>query len=353
MSSHMTQAPSENVAASEREIVSPPLVRKRGALSRDGLADLTARPLFAVVTAFIVLLVSFSVINGSVFASATNFRNIALDGAITLVLVVGVTFVIITAGFDLSVGSVLVFSGVVAVKAMVAMGGNGWPTALAGLAVSLAVGAAWGTLNGALVAYARLNPIIVTLGSLGAALGLAQVLSGGQDLIEVPTVMVTFGNGRLLGVPALVFVSLVVAATAGIVLAKTVFGRHTYAVGSSIEAASRAGLAVQRHLLVVYTMSGVAAGLAGWLSLARFSTTNISGHGLDNLNAATGALLGGVSLYGGVGTIVGAVFGTFIPVVLANGLVIANVQSYWQQAVTGGVLVLAVYLDRERRKRNE
>jgi ribose transport system permease protein len=208
-------------------------------------------------------------------------------------------------------------------------------------------------LNGAIIAFARLNPIIVTLGSLGAALGMAQVVSGGQDLVEIPNVMLNFGTGRFGGVPSLVYVALGVAVFAGIVLAKTRFGRYTYAVGSSQEAATRAGLPVRRHLVAIYAISGMTAGLAAWLSLARFSSTNISGHSLDNLNAATAVLLGGVSLYGGVGTILGTVFGTFIPAVLANGLVIANVQSYWQQVVTGAVLVLAVYIDRERRKRSE
>jgi ribose transport system permease protein len=323
-----------------------------GTRLRSRLSDLAARPLFAVATGLIGLIVIFAVINGVTFVSVDNFRNIALDGSITLVLAVGVTYVLITAGFDLSIGSILVFSGVVAVKAMDAVGGGGWVAALIGLVVALLAGAAWGVLNGSIIAYAGLNPIIVTLGSLGAALGLAQVISGGQDLVSIPDVMINFGIGQVLGVPSPVFVALGTAAFAGIVLAKTRFGRYTYAIGSSQEAATRAGLAVQRHLVVIYTISGTTAGLASWLSLARFSSTNIGGHSLDNLNAATAVLLGGVSLYGGVGTMLGSVFGTFIPAVLANGLVIANVQSYWQQVVTGAVLVLAVYLDRERRKRS-
>jgi ribose transport system permease protein len=320
--------------------------------ARRRLADLTAQPIFAVAAGLAIVVVVFTILNGTTFASGSNFRNIALDAAVTLVLVTGVTFVIITAGFDLSVGSVLVFSGVVAVKAMSSVGGGGWGVALVGLVAAVASGAAWGCLNGLLIAYARLNPIIVTLGSLGAALGLAQVITGGQDQTDVPTVMVDFGSGQLLQIPALVYVALGVALLGGFYLSRTVFGRRTYAIGSSQEAASRAGIAVQRHLIAVYVLSGAAAGLAGWLSLARFSTTNISGHALDNLNAATGALLGGVSLYGGVGSMLGAVVGTFIPVTLANGLVISSVQSYWQQVLTGAVLVGAVYLDRERRSRD-
>lgn len=317
------------------------------------MKNLAAKPLFAVITGFVTLLVVFSVLDGTTFASVANFRNIALAASVTLVLSVGITYVIVAAGFDLSIGSVLVFSGVVAMKAMIALGGNSWSTALVGLAVALLAGAAWGIMNGALVAWAGLNPIIVTLGSLGAALGLAEVITNGQDLVEVPTAMTSFGNGRLLGIPSVVFVALAVAGMAGLVLAQTRFGRYTYAIGSSKEAASRAGLPVRRHLISVYALSSTMAGLAAWMSLALFSSTNIVGNQLDNLNAATAVLLGGVSLYGGVGTMWGTLFGTFIPVILANGLVIANVQSFWQQVVTGAVLILAVYIDRERRQYNE
>jgi ribose transport system permease protein len=314
-----------------------------------GAADVTRRPLFVVATALIGLVVAFTFVNGTKFVSVDNLRNMALAGGINLILAVGITYVIITAGFDLSVGSVLVFAGVVSVKVMVSFGGNGWGTAFVGLLVALAAGAAWGAVNGMLVAYAELNPIIVTLGSLGAALGLAQVIADGQDLNAIPSVMLNFGIDRIFGVPRMVVVALFVALIFGIVLRLTIFGRHTYAIGSSKEASKRAGLHVSRHLTFVYALSGFLAGLAGWLSLSVYGTTNMSGHSLDNLNAATAALLGGVSLYGGVGTVLGATLGTLIPVVLASGLVIAGLQSFWQQAVTGVVLVAAVFLDRLRR----
>lgn len=318
------------------------------------MTRVTERPLFVVASALIALIVIFIIINGTTFVSVLNLRNMALAASVNLILAVGITYVLITAGFDLSVGSVLVFAGVVSVKAMTALGGGGWDTALAGLAVALAAGAAWGLANGVLVAYAELNPIIVTLGSLGAALGLAQVISGGgQDLTQVPDVMLNFGLGRVAGIPWVVVVALAVAIVAGVVLRQTAFGRHTYAVGSSKEASIRAGVRVRRHLTAVYVLSAVLAGLAGWLSLAVYGTTNVAGHSLDNLNAATAALLGGVSLYGGVGTVLGATLGNLIPVVLASGLVIAGLQSFWQQVVTGAVLVAAVYLDRVRRRQEE
>lgn len=311
----------------------------------------TQHPLFVVTAALVALIVVFTLVNGPTFLSEANLRNMALAGAIILILAVGATLVIITAGFDLSVGSVLVFSGVLSVVAMRAVGDTGWTSALVGLVVALASGAVLGTANGILIAYAGLNPIIVTLGTFGAALGLAQVVTGGPDLNDVPMVMADFGVARVLGIPWVVVIAAVIALIAGLALRSTAFGRHTYAIGSNSEAAVRAGIRVRAHLTGIYLISGLLAGLAGWLSLAVYGTTNISGHSLDALNAATAALLGGASLFGGVGTIAGTVLGNAIPVVLSSGLVIAGLQSFWQQAVTGVVLIGAIYIDRVRRLR--
>lgn len=313
---------------------------------------LTRHPLFVVTSALVGLVMIFTIVNGFTFLSAPNVRNMALAGSIMLILAVGVTYVIITAGFDLSVGSVLVFSGVVSMIVMRALGGEGWVTALVGLLVAVVCGVVLGTINGILVSVAGLNPIIVTLAMFGAALGLAQVATGGQDLSGMPQVMAQFGVGRFLGVPWVVIIAVLVTVIAGVALHFTAFGRHTYAVGSNREAAVRAGIPVRRHLTSIYLISGLLAGLAGWLSLSVYGTTNIAGHSLDALNAATAALLGGASLFGGVGTIAGTALGNAIPIVLANGLVIAGLQSFWQQVVTGVVLVAALYLDRLRRRRS-
>jgi ribose transport system permease protein len=315
------------------------------------LIALWMRPLSAVIAAFVLIVVGFSVLNPEIFPSVANVRNMSLDASITLILAVGAAYVVITGNLDLSIGSVLVFAGVVSAKTMDAVGGSGVLPSVIGLVAALAAGGAWGALNGVLITRARLNSIIVTLASLGSALGLAQVLTGGQDLVDIPQSMSDFGNGRAMGIPNVVFVTAVVVVIGGVVLARTRFGRFTYAIGSSEQAARRAALPVERHLLTVFVISGALAGLAGWLALARFSTTAIGGHSLDTFNALTGVLLGGVSLFGGAGAMLGVFFGTLIPIVLANGLVISGVQSFWQQVVIGGVLVVAVYLDRLRRER--
>jgi ribose transport system permease protein len=298
------------------------------------------------------LIAVFSLLSFDAFFTVANGRNIATDAAVLLVLAAGSTFVIVTAGIDLSVGSLLVFSGVVAAKVMNGVGGDGWGVILLGLAASLAAGLAWGLFNGVLVAKAKLPSFIVTLGSLGMSLGAAYLITGGVDEREVPVRLVSdVGIGRVLGIPWLVVIALAVAIALGILLAQTRFGRYTYAIGSNEEAVRRAGVNVDRHLIKIYALAGTLSGLAGFMNLARFGTTTIGGHSTDNLNAIAAVVIGGTSLFGGVGSLLGTVFGVFIPAVLQNGFVIIGVQAFWQQVAVGAVLILAVYLDQLRRAR--
>jgi ribose transport system permease protein len=299
------------------------------------------------------LIVVFSALSFNEFFSVSNARNIATDAAVLLVIATGLTYIIITAGIDLSVGSVVVFTGVVSAKVMNAVGGNGWGVILVGLVIALLAGCAWGCLNGFLVAKAKIPPFIVTLGTLGMALGGALLITGGVDEREVPFKLIdTIGTGRLFSqLPYLVLIAAVVALIGGIVLGMTRFGRYTYACGSNLEGARRAGVNVDRHLIKVYGLGGTLAGLAGFLSLARFGTTSIGGHSTDNLDAIAAIVIGGTSLFGGVGTILGTVVGVFIPAVLRNGFVIIGVQPFWQQVAVGAVLIAAVYFDQLRRAR--
>jgi ribose transport system permease protein len=300
----------------------------------------------------LALILVFSVLEYDSFVSTANARNIATDAAVLLVLATGMTYVIITAGIDLSVGGVLVFSGVVSAKAMHAAGGDNWGVIFLGLGVALAGGLAWGLINGFLVAKAKIPAFIVTLGTLGMSLGAALVISGGVDEREVPFKLITtIGTGRAFDqVPYLVLIAFAVAIVFGVILAATRFGRYTYAVGSNEEAARRAGIPVDRHLLKIYALAGTLAGLAGFLSLARFSTTTLGGHDTDNLQAIAAVVIGGTSLFGGIGTMLGTLFGVFIPAVLQNGFVIIGVNPFWQSIAVGAVLIAAVYLDQLRRR---
>jgi ribose transport system permease protein len=310
---------------------------------------------FAILVALVAF---FSIAAPDTFLTQYNITQIATNAAIYLVLGVGMTYVIITGGIDLSNGSVLILSGILAAEYMLHHGGYraGWPTILVGILISFATGTAWGALQGVLVAKAKVPPFIVTLGGLGAALGLAQIITAGSDVAGgAPNVLVeALGLGELFGVvPWLVVVAFGTTVVFGLLLAYTRFGRYTYAAGSNAEAVRRAGVRVDRHIVKVYALAGLMAGIAGVMSLAFFHTTTIGGHSTDNLNVITAVVMGGTSLFGGRGSVVGTVIGVFIPVVLGSGLVILSVQSYWQSVAVGAVLIAAVYVDQLRRRSRE
>lgn len=320
--------------------------------NQDGLITrLFKAQAFQILLVLVIIVVIFSILSPGNFAQFSNLRLIVQNASILAVLGVGMTYVIITAGIDLSVGSVLVFSGVVAAMVMRAIGGDGWGVATIGIVVAIVSGLTWGIINGVLIAKAKVPPLIVTLGTLGMALGSAQILTGGIDIREAPTVLSdVIGYGNIFGgVPILSVIALVVVVIGGIVLRYTRFGRYTYAVGSSEEASRRVGVKVDRHLIKVYALAGALAGLAGILSLAQFSTTAIAGQSTTNLNVIAAVVIGGTSLFGGFGTIFGTVVGLFIPAVLQNGFVITGVQPFWQQVAVGAVLIGAVYVDQARR----
>jgi ribose transport system permease protein len=311
------------------------------------LADLQSVWILGVL---VVIVIAFSVAAGDKFLSASNFSLISQNIAVWAVLGVGMTFVIITSGIDLSIGSVLVFSSVIAAKVMAALGGDSWGVAGLGILAALAAGIAWGLLNGFLVAKAKIPPLIVTLGSLSVALGLAQVLTGGIDIRSVPGALTDFNTYiRILGIPALPFVALVIVIIGAVVLHKTKFGRYTYAVGSNELGARRVGINVDRHLVLIYAISGAMAGLGAVLALAQFGTTTIAGQSLTNLNVIAAVVIGGTSVFGGQGSIFGTLIGLFIPAVLQAGFVIIGVESFWQGVAVGTVLVAAVYVDQSRR----
>jgi ribose transport system permease protein len=258
--------------------------------------------------------------------------------------------VIITAGIDLSVGSVLVFSGVIGAKVMVWEGGGWGGIALATVA-AMAAGTGWGAVNGVLVTKGRIPPLIATLGTFGMALGLAEVITNGNDVNGPTRLSDNIGNKLLFGqIPVLALIAAAVAVLFGLLLSATRFGRHTYAIGSNAEAARRVGIKVDRHIIKVYALSGLLAGLAGMLSLAKFGTTTIGSHTDDNLSAIAGAVLGGTSLFGGSGSIIGTVIGVLIPAVVNDGLIILGVQQFWLFVAVGAVLIVAVFFDQLRRR---
>jgi ribose transport system permease protein len=301
--------------------------------------------------ALVILMVFFTVKAPGKFLTLNDFSLIGQNAAPLLVMAVGETFVILTAGIDLSVGSVLVLAGVVADLYCVHHGGvnSSWSVIAVGAIAGLATGCGWGAMQGFLVAKAKVPPFIVTLAGFGAASGAAYLITGGSDFRTVPSRLVnTVGLGSVAGVPWLIVISFAVAIVAGLILAYTRFGRYTYAIGSSPEAARRAGIRVDRHLIKIYALSGLLAGVGGILALASFGSTTIAGHAFDNLTVITAVVLGGASLFGGRGSMLGTVIGLAISDVLLEGLVIIGVNEYWQDVAIGAVLVAAVYLDQLR-----
>jgi ribose transport system permease protein len=312
----------------------------------------------------IALIAIFTILRPEQFGSSFNLSMLAINAAILLVLSVGQTFVIIAGGIDLSVGTILVFASIASAQIMLRISGaaggtygttqGGLGVVFIGLIVALASGAFWGAVNGALVAAARIPPLIVTLGTFGMALGFAQILTNGTDIRAVPEVLVdAIGSGAIAGVPVLVVIAAAVALVGAVVLHLTRFGVHVFAVGSDKEAARRAGIQVGRKLVAIYVLSGTLAGLAAMMSTARFATTTIGGHAMDNLSTISAVVLGGTSLFGGIGSIAGTVVGVFIPIVLLNGFVILGIPPFWQTVATGAVLILAVWIDQLKRRARE
>ena len=275
------------------------------------------------------------------FLSLSNFLNILLATSTIGVLAIAATYVIGSGGLDLSLGSVMGLAGVAGAYVAV----NLELPSLVGLAACIVAGSIAGAINGLLITRAFLPAFIVTLGMLGLARGLALVISEGRVIYGLPPLMVYVGQGRPLGIPMPVIILVVTAVIAHCVLAYTRFGRHTLAVGDSEGASRAAGIRVEHHRLILYTLSGALAGLAGMLFMARINSGDPTAGINYELTAITAAIIGGTNLFGGRASIVGTMIGALIMGVLQNGLNLLAVQSYYQQMAIGAVLILAVFID--------
>ncbi|WP_035139944.1 ABC transporter permease subunit [Fischerella sp. PCC 9605] len=279
------------------------------------------------------------------FLTPGNVVNILRQASINIVLATGMTFVILTGGIDLSVGSILGVSAVVAVLVSL-IPGLGWAAVLAGLLTGLLLG----LVNGALIAFLDLPPFIVTLGALTALRGAAFLVASGTTVINRNLNFAWIGNNYLGPLPWLVVIALLTVAVSWFILRQTVLGVQIYAVGGNERAARLTGIKVNRVLLFVYGVSGLLAGLAGIMSASRlYSATGMLGSGYE-LDAIAAVILGGTSFTGGIGTIVGTLIGALIIAVLNNGLTLLNMSYFWQLVVKGLVIIVAVTIDRLRRR---
>jgi len=277
------------------------------------------------------------------FLTAANLMNVARQASINMVLATGITFVILTRGIDLAVGSVLGLSAVVALNLSLV---ESW--AWAAVPASVLTGIAIGAGTGAVVAFAGLPPFIITLGTYTALRGAAYLLAGGTTVTNSDLAFAWIGNDYLGPIPWLVLTALAVVVLSHLVLHRTVFGRDVYAVGGNPEAAQLAGVPIRWVLVGVYTISGGLAAVGGVMSASRlYSANGQLGSGYE-LDAIAAVILGGTSFAGGIGGVIGTLYGALVIAVLNNGLTLLNVSFFWQLVVKGGVIVAAVALDRLR-----
>lgn len=275
-----------------------------------------------------------------VFLTQTNLLNVGLATSVAALLALGQTYVIILAEIDLSVGATLGFSA--AVTAMTLRDHGLLPALLAGLAV----GAAVGLVNGLLVTKTRMPSFIATLATLSVLSGMSLQITSGNPVGVTDTTFQDIGQARFAGIPVPVWIMLVMFAVFGFVLARTRFGRHVYATGDNAEAARLSGIRTQRVKILAFVISGVLAALAGFILTARLSTAEpTAGTGLE-LEAIAAVIIGGTSLAGGRGTLLGTLVGALVLGVIDNGMNLLDVSPFLQNVVKGLVILLAVFLDR-------
>lgn len=298
----------------------------------------------ALVGLVLVALVMF--IATPKFLTTQNLLNVGVQAAVTAILAFGMTFVIVTAGIDLSVGSVAALSAICAGWAVTTGGMPGWLALVIGPLVGLLAGA----VSGLAVAYGKLPAFIATLAMLSIARGLTLVVSGGRP-IEMPGA-VTWLGANIGPVPVPIVVMIVAAIITSFILTRTVFGRSLYAIGGNEEAARLAGLPVKRTTAAVYALSGLFAAIAGLVLAGRLASAQPQAAAGYELDAIAAVVIGGASLSGGVGKASGTLIGALVLAVIRNGLNLLNVTAFWQQVVIGLVIALAVGIDVLRHRRS-
>ena len=298
-----------------------------------------------ILLVVLVVLTLFFTINNPIFFSTNVFANILLDWAPLALIAVGETFVIISGGIDLSVGAITGFSGIIAAFVMRDLTAMAWgetATLLVGLLVTIGVGALLGLINGLLITATRLVPFVATLVMLGAAGGLSIVLTGGAPIGGGPV------NAILLTIPIIgpfslpVLIVVVLVAYLGLVLHFSRFGRYTFAIGSNTFAARVAGINVNRHLVIIYMLSGILAGLAGMFFYIRLASGAPTSGLNSELDAIASVVIGGVALSGGVGVLGGTILGALILTTITSGLIIIGVAPDWKQVVVAILIAFAV-----------
>jgi ribose transport system permease protein len=281
------------------------------------------------------------------FLSPLNLTNILVQSSIMAVIAIGMTFVIIGGGFDLSVGSTVALAGCIAAMVIVKFG------VAVGVLAGIAAGGAVGLANGMIIARLGVNPFITTLGTMVLVRGVVYLITGGAPVGDegLPAVFIAFGSARFLGIHYLVWVPAFLLLVLSWVLHATPYGRRVYATGGNREAAYLSGVPVERIITSTYAWCGALAGVGGVMLAARLQSGQPTAGEFYELTAIAAVILGGASLQGGEGTLYKSVIGVFIMIVLGNSLNLLNVDSYWQRVVIGAVIIAAAAADRLRSRR--
>jgi len=300
---------------------------------------------FLPFLSLIILFVALSIAS-PYFLTANNLASVARQTAVFNTMALGMTIVIITGGIDLSVGSILGLAGLGGAMALEA----GDPVVV-GVLIGIAIGTACGLLNGFLITRLRIPPFVVTLGALGIYRGVALIISNGLPVHKIPSGFSFIGEGNLLGVPFVLWMLVICAVAVHVILEHTRLGRYAFAIGSNRVASVYAGIPVNFHITAVYAIGGALSGLAGMIEASRLMTGQpTAGQGYE-LQAIAAVVIGGGSLNGGEGSVVGTLIGAFIMGLLSNGADLLNISNYWQQVIIGSVIILAVTLDEVRKRR--
>jgi ribose/xylose/arabinose/galactoside ABC-type transport system permease subunit len=302
---------------------------------------------FSLIAVFIAEVIIFSQLS-PYFLTADNLLNVSLQASITAIIAAGMTFVILTAGIDLSVGSLVALSGVIATS-LLKIDAPGFIVFLIAILGGIIFGAASGTAAGIFITKFKITPFIVTLALMTIWRGAAFVYTEGRPVWGLPEAFSTLGGDRILGVPIPTVIMFLVFIAAQVVLTKTKFGRYVYAVGGNLEAARLAGIKTNQILISVYIISGVLSSVSGILLASRMNSGQPNAGLMYELDVIAAVVVGGTSLFGGRGTIIGTFIGSMLIAVLRNGLNLINVGSYVQQVIVGVVILLAVLLDQLRK----
>ena len=303
----------------------------------------------AGLAAVLVIIVLFLAWRSPHFLTTANLTVVSRQIALALFISIGMTFVILSGAIDLSVGSVVALVSVTVGQLMVTSGLQ--PVLATGLA--LLVGALVGVFNGTVVAFTRIPSFVVTLGMLAMASGLALGITQGRTISGFPKGFLAIGQGLTWGVPNPVWLAALVAVIAHLVLSRTTFGRHVYLLGSNEQAALLSGIAVRRTKILIFTTASTLAACAAVVETARLTVGQPSAGAGYELVAIGAVVIGGASLFGGEGSILGTVLGTTLLGLILNGLILLGISAYWQQVFSGAVIILAVGLNMWRRQRHQ